>query len=46
LWLVVPKLGLPLAAVLLAAAAVLALRGLPPEARAMALDIVRRKRAA
>jgi len=46
LWLVVPKLGLPLAVVLLAAAAVLALRGLPPEARAMALDIVRRKRAA
>jgi O-antigen/teichoic acid export membrane protein len=46
LWLVAPRLGLPLAAVLIAASAVLALRGLPPEARTMALEILRRKRAA
>jgi hypothetical protein len=46
LWLVTPKLGLPLAAVLLAASIILALRGLPPEARRMAVDIIRRRRAA
>ncbi len=46
LCLVSPRLGLPLAAVLVAAAAILALRGLPTEARQMAFDILRRRRAA
>jgi O-antigen/teichoic acid export membrane protein len=46
LWLVTPKIGLPLASVLIVASAILALRGLPPEARQMALDILRRKKAA
>jgi O-antigen/teichoic acid export membrane protein len=44
LWLVAPRIGLPLAAVLVIAAIVLALRGLPPEARQMTLDIIRRKK--
>lgn len=46
LWLVTPRLGLPLAGLLLVAACVLALKSLPHEARTMALDIVKRRRAA
>lgn len=46
LWLISPEIGLPLAAILVVAAIILALRGLPSEARQMVVDILRRKRAA